>query len=163
VTRRAGRTGFPARIAAVRRRRLRSDTSLGILLLLVTLGSFGVGAAAEQFSGKVIGIADGDTIEVLRDRQPVKVRLNGIDAPEQGQAFGTKAKQFVSSLAFSQVVTVVEFGKDRYDQTIADVVLADARVLNREVARDGHADRLAQARSARPATAGGGLYGERTS
>jgi endonuclease YncB( thermonuclease family) len=83
LTRRAGRTGLPDRIAAVRRRWLRSNTFLAILLILVTLGSFGVGFAAEQFSGKVIGVADGDTIEVLRDRQPVKVRLNGIDAPEK--------------------------------------------------------------------------------
>jgi len=105
----------------------------------VTLGTLGVCSAGEQFTGKVIGIADGDTIEVLRDRKPVKVRLNGIDAPEKGQAFGTKAKQFVSSLVFDHVVTVVEFGTDRYGRTIADVVLSDGRVLNREAVRAGFA------------------------
>jgi endonuclease YncB( thermonuclease family) len=41
------------------------------------------------FTAKVIGISDGDTLTVLHDRTPVKIRLDGIDAPEAGQAFGT--------------------------------------------------------------------------
>jgi endonuclease YncB( thermonuclease family) len=101
--------------------------------------AFPGGAGTGRFTGKVIGIADGDTIEVLRDRQPVTVRLNGIDAPEGGQAFGTKARQFVASLAFGQIVTIVEHGTDRYNRTIGDVVLPDGRVLNREVVRAGFA------------------------
>jgi endonuclease YncB( thermonuclease family) len=40
--------------------------------------------AADDFSGKVVGVHDGDTITVLRDRTPVKVRLFGIDCPETG-------------------------------------------------------------------------------
>jgi endonuclease YncB( thermonuclease family) len=35
-------------------------------------------------------VADGDTITVLHDRQPETIRLNGIDAPEKGQAFGNR-------------------------------------------------------------------------
>jgi endonuclease YncB( thermonuclease family) len=35
---------------------------------------------AEEFSGKVVGISDGDTLTVLRERTPVKLRLHGIDA-----------------------------------------------------------------------------------
>jgi hypothetical protein len=34
---------------------------------------------AGDFSGKVVGISDGDTITVLRERTPVRVRLHGID------------------------------------------------------------------------------------
>jgi hypothetical protein len=48
--------------------------------------------AADEFSGKVIGVHDGDTITVLRDRTPVKIRLFGIDCPETGQDFGSRAK-----------------------------------------------------------------------
>jgi hypothetical protein len=50
-------------------------TSMTQLLALVLI------CAAPPFSGKVIGVSDGDTITVLRDRTPVKVRLNGVDAP----------------------------------------------------------------------------------
>ena len=110
-----------------------------LLLLLLTFVFFGVGSAAEQFAGKVIGVADGDTIEVLRDHRPVTLRLNGIDAPEGGQAFGTRARQFVASLVFGQTVTVIEHGTDRYGRMIADVVLPDGRVLNREVVGAGFA------------------------
>ena len=40
---------------------------------------------AESWHGKVVGVADGDTITVLRDGKPVKIRLHGIDAPESDQ------------------------------------------------------------------------------
>jgi hypothetical protein len=46
----------------------------------------------DDFQGKVVRIADGDTVTVLRGREQVKVRLNGIDAPEKNQSFGTKWK-----------------------------------------------------------------------
>lgn len=38
-----------------------------------------------------------------------------------------------ADLAFKKVVTVRPFGKDRYGRTLADVVLPDDRVLNREL------------------------------
>jgi hypothetical protein len=60
-----------------------------------------------QFAGRVVGIQDGDTIEVLRDGKAVRVRLHGIDTPERRQAFGTKARQFTADLAFKQQVTVL--------------------------------------------------------
>jgi endonuclease YncB( thermonuclease family) len=42
-----------------------------------------LGASADQFTGKVVGISDGDTISVLREGKAVKVRLHGVDTPEQ--------------------------------------------------------------------------------
>ena len=60
--------------------------------------------AAQEFTGKVVGVSDGDTITVLKDRTPVHVRLDGVDCPEKGQAFGSKAKEFTSALAFGRVV-----------------------------------------------------------
>jgi len=44
---------------------------------------------AADFSGSVL---DGDTIEVLNDQHPERIRLSGIDCPEKGQAIGQKAK-----------------------------------------------------------------------
>jgi endonuclease YncB( thermonuclease family) len=94
-------------------------------------------AWAEEFSGKVIGITDGDTLRVLREKSPVKIRLHGIDCPESGQDFGTQAKRKTSELAFGQVVKVQEHGLDRYGRTVADVILPDGRSLNRELVRQG--------------------------
>jgi endonuclease YncB( thermonuclease family) len=55
---------------------------------------------ADDWSGIVIDIADGDTITVMQGKQPVKVRLYGIDCPEQGQNFTKRAKQFTSKMAY---------------------------------------------------------------
>jgi endonuclease YncB( thermonuclease family) len=49
-------------------------------------------AFAADFSGPVIGILDGDTIEVLHNNKAERIRLNGIDCPEKGQAYGKRAK-----------------------------------------------------------------------
>src|SRR4029450_1595327 len=49
--------------------------------------------AAETLSGRVIGISDGDTLTVLVEERQVKVRINGIDAPENGQAFAERSTQ----------------------------------------------------------------------
>src|SRR5262245_32825222 len=91
--------------------------------------------AADEFSGTVVGISDGDTITVLRERTPVKVRLRGIDCPETGQDFGSRAKMITSELAFGKVVHVYPRQRDRSGRTVADVILPDGRNLSRELVR----------------------------
>jgi len=87
--------------------------------------------------GRVIRIIDGDTIEVLLERQVVRVRLYGIDCPERGQAFGTAARQFTGQLCFGRTVRLRTRGADRYGRLLAEVVLPDGRVLNHELLRAG--------------------------
>jgi micrococcal nuclease len=41
-------------------------------------------ACGSDYAARVVGIGDGDTITVLRDRKQVRIRLHGIDAPETG-------------------------------------------------------------------------------
>jgi micrococcal nuclease len=74
-------------------------------------------ATASAWSGKVVGVTDGDTITVLHDRQPEKIRLWGVDCPEKGQDFGTKAKQATSIMVFAKVVEVEPMTIDRYGRT----------------------------------------------
>jgi len=92
---------------------------------------------AEEFSGKVVGVSDGDTITVLQNRTPIKVRLHGIDCPEIGQDFGSRAKAFASEIVFGQVVKVMPRETDCYGRTVADVILVDGRILNRQLVRAG--------------------------
>jgi micrococcal nuclease len=68
----------------------------------------------KSFESKVVALADGDTITVLRDGTQVKIRLEGIDAPEKNQAFGNKAKAALSVHVFHKLVTVNATGTDRY-------------------------------------------------
>jgi endonuclease YncB( thermonuclease family) len=107
---------------------------LGVLCVLVPLLAY-----AEQFTGKVVGISDGDTISVLRDGKAVKVRLHGIDTPEKAQAFGTQARQFTGELVFQQTVTVAIRDTDRYGRLVGEVLLPDGRSLNQELVKAGMA------------------------
>jgi endonuclease YncB( thermonuclease family) len=56
------------------------------VILAVAIGT--VQGAQWIVEGRVVGISDGDTITVLdADKKQHKIRINGIDAPEKGQAF----------------------------------------------------------------------------
>jgi endonuclease YncB( thermonuclease family) len=48
-------------------------------------------SALADFTGPVVSVLDGDTLEVLHDQHPERIRLNGIDCPEKGQAYGKGA------------------------------------------------------------------------
>lgn len=76
-------------------------------------------AAAEQ--GRVVGITDGDTLTVLVDQKPIKVRIAQIDAPESGQAFGKAAKQTLANLCFNKTATIMLGSSDIYKRTVSDV------------------------------------------
>ena len=87
---------------------------------------------------------DGDTIEVLHDGQPEKIRLYGIDCPEvahkqgeQTQPFGAKAKEFTALFCGNKNIRVVTKGKDRYDRTIGIIYLDDGKCLNEELLKAG--------------------------
>ena len=68
------------------------------LFLQLVLLQAGAGRAW-AWTGKVVSIADGDTITVLHDgHDQVKIRLYGIDAPESGQPFGKASRQNLSSM-----------------------------------------------------------------
>lgn len=54
---------------------------------------------AQVLTGRVVKIADGDTFTLLvNGDEQVKIRLDGIDAPEKGQAYGNKAKEYLSGI-----------------------------------------------------------------
>ena len=78
---------------------------------------------ASTLQGKVVHVADGDTITVLdANNTQHKIRLQGIDAPEKAQAFGQKSKQSLHQLVHSKQVTVEFQKKDKYGRTVGKVV-----------------------------------------
>ena len=89
-------------------------------------------------SGKVVSIHDGDTITILQDKQQIKVRLFGIDAPELKQPYGKKSKQFLANLIASEVVEVEENGKDRYKRAIGTIYL-NGTDINAQMVESGYA------------------------
>jgi micrococcal nuclease len=98
-------------------------------------------ASAQEalFRGEVVAVTDGDTIKVMHDGAPEKIRLAGIDCPEKKQAFGTQAKKHTGDLCFQKQVTVIPHGHDRYSRTIADITLPNGKNLNAQLVEDGFA------------------------
>jgi endonuclease YncB( thermonuclease family) len=81
---------------------------------------------ADTITGRVVGVSDGDTITVLRDKEQVKIRLVGIDAPEKSQAFGNIAKQRMADMVFGKEVRVDGRKTDKYGRTVGRVWVASA-------------------------------------
>ena len=91
-------------------------------LLLATIQFAVHPALGEQISGRVVGVADGDTITVLdAAKTQHKVRLAGIDALEKAQAFGERSKQNLSALVFGKDVRADCNKRDRYGRDVCRV------------------------------------------
>ena len=109
----------------------------GLLLLLLALLAPAVWA--EVLVGRVIAVADGDTVTVLdASRQQHRIRLVGIDAPERGQAFGNRARQHLADRVFQREVQVEYDKRDRYGRILGKIVL-DGEDINLMMVRDGMA------------------------
>ena len=108
------------------------------LLILFLANTIAFAADTAAFRAKVIGVLDGDTIEVLKDKAPVRIRLYGIDCPEHDQDFGTRAKQFTSDKVFGKTVEVVPIEKDRYARLVAKIYI-DRKYLNQMIIAEGFA------------------------
>lgn len=94
-------------------------------------------ANADILTGRVIGIADGDTITVLDNTNTQhKIRLGGIDAPEKKQAFGTISKKSLSDMVFGRDVEVDWHKEDRYGRKVGKVIF-DERDVNLEQVKRG--------------------------
>lgn len=98
---------------------------------------FSSNGSGSQFTGEVVNVVDGDTLDVIRSHDPSRIRLFGIDCPEIKQTFGPTAKVFTSDLALHQNVVVRVKGRDKYGRILADVALADGRILNQELVKSG--------------------------
>lgn len=105
---------------------------VGIILILLSL-------IIIPQSGKVIGVTDGDTMEMLIEGKTYKIRLAHIDAPEKKQAFGAKAKQHLSDLCYGKNATMAVTDIDRYNRNVAVVTLKDGTNVNKEMVKAGFA------------------------
>jgi endonuclease YncB( thermonuclease family) len=92
------------------------------LPLFVGVMAFVHPAMGQTISGRVVGVSDGDSLTLLVEgNRQIKVRLEGIDAPEGGQEFSRNAKAGLSHLVFGKDVTLEVTGTDRYERTLGVV------------------------------------------
>lgn len=91
--------------------------------LFLTLCQLACLVAFCQLKGKVVSITDGDTFTLLTSqKQQIKIRLYGIDCPENGQDFSAAAQDYLGDLVFGKEVEVEEKGKDQRYHRVVGVI-----------------------------------------
>jgi len=92
----------------------------------------------DNFTGLVVGVLDGDTYDVLTsEKEQIRIRMEGIDAPERGMPYYKVAKKHLSQLCFKKNVRVEISSTDRYGRTIGYGYLEDGRELGHEMLKAG--------------------------
>lgn len=92
---------------------------------------------SQTFSGKIIGVKDGDTVVILFENKPQTIRLAHVDCPEKKQPFGDRAKRYTSNFCFGKTVKVVLAGKpDRNGRWIAEI-FRNNQNLGKQLVRQG--------------------------
>lgn len=92
----------------------------------------------DEFSGQVMKVIDGDTLEVMRLGKRVTVELFAIDCPEPDQAFGHDATAFTTEKALNQIVTVTVYQTAANGHLVGTVHLPyPVAILNDELLRHG--------------------------
>lgn len=133
-----------------------------LFILTVTFGSASFQSIPNQKKGliqgsaelpnplraEVIGIQDGDTIELKyiysgrkagrRAGKPVRIRFLHVNCPERGRPFYQAAKQYTSQKCFRQTVRIKHTGEfDKYGRLLGEVILSNGQNLNKELVKSG--------------------------
>lgn len=116
----------------------KSNTDFHAFLIALLAACFVIFSApivlgADFLFGKVVKVADGDTVTVLtQDMRQVKIRLYGVDCPEKKQAYGQRARQYTAGAVFGQDVQVEVMSHDRYGRIVGIVWrnTADGQTVN---------------------------------
>ena len=90
-----------------------------ILALLTPLFAW-----ADTLQGKVVKVADGDTVTIVDDKgNKHRIRLGGIDAPEKDQPYGTESTTNLEWLVYDKGVTIEYSKRDRYERIVGKVLV----------------------------------------
>jgi|GEM_PF-255278 len=91
-------------------------------------------ARGQALQGLVVGVSDGDTITIRDDHNnSMKVRLQGIDAPEKGQDFSNVSRQHLADLVAGKQVDVEYEKLDQHGRIVGKVMLKDRDVCLEQV------------------------------
>ena len=84
-------------------------------------------SCSQKNEGVIVRIIDGDTFEIFSEEKKIKVRLYGIDCPEDDQPYGAEATEFVTQF-LNRTITYKNYDFDRYGRMIADVYVNDTLI-----------------------------------
>ena len=93
-----------------------------------------------RLTGKVVSVIDGDTYDLLvKGNGTIRVRMQGIDAPEREMPHYRASKNHLSGLCFGKSVTLEVTGRDSGGRILGFTYLEDDRELCQEMVRAGYA------------------------
>ena len=109
-------------------------------LAIFALSCVAVVAQARIFSGVVTHVTDGDTlwVRIAQQGEPVKVRIQGMDAPESCQSGGAQASAALAARVLGQKVQLQSRSRDDYGRVVARVTL-HGQDVGRWMVAQGHA------------------------
>jgi micrococcal nuclease len=79
----------------------------------------------KTFDARVLRIGDGDTfdVQIPREKGRLRIRLQGVDAPEQDEVFGRESATFLRRLLINKTVRIDGRDMDRYGRLVARVTV----------------------------------------
>ena len=111
-----------------------------LILLSLTTTCEGQNVETESIEGRVVKVPDGDTYHLLTaNNTTIKIRMEGIDAPESGMPYSKKATEYLRELTKGQKIRLEKTGIDQYGRTLGFSYLPDGRELGREMIKAGYA------------------------
>ena len=118
----------------------RQATKFIAVALFVLIACSSQAATRRAQSGVVTRVVDGDTLWVTTSasQQTLKVRIQGIDAPEICQTDGLQAREALMRRVLGQTVTVTSGAHDNYGRTVGTVHL-QGQDMGRWLVSQGHA------------------------
>lgn len=122
--------------------RLLLATAAVCVLGVLAATAAGTPAGSFKLSGRVVHVVDGDTIDVaLASGRRERIRLIGVDTPERGQCYFTRATNVTARLAASKRVVLqgdkTQATRDRYGRLLAYVWVPGGRDLGLQLLRAG--------------------------
>ncbi len=106
--------------------------SIFVKIILVLM--FSLACYSQELIGKTIRVYDGDTMTILVNKQKVKIRLFGVDAPELKQSFGKESREHLRKLCpLGKKAKVEVVSKDRYKRVVGIAYCNDVEVNANQV------------------------------
>lgn len=106
-----------------------------VIAILTTLAA--IPASAEEFSGRVTRVTDGDTFRM--SGVELAIRVWGLDAPERDEQGGSAATSTMRSLVDGQTLTCLIRDIDRYQRLVGQCFLPDGRDITAAMISSGTA------------------------
>ena len=108
-----------------------------LFLIILLLFPVVLLSGKNDIQGKVVKVADGDTITILdSENKQIKIRLYGIDAPEKAQDFGKVSREYLAELVAGKTVNVTVLSKDKYGRSVGRIEI-DGKEVAEEMLKSG--------------------------